>query len=94
MTWDDGWVWVLAASVGDRTGSLRMPDLDRNFGVGSGLASRDLFHCIPDFDLELSPLKRWVFGHVRTRCLDTIILPIMARTSSDSYTVAWVANEV
>ena len=49
---------VLAASIGYCTGRIRMPDLNRNFGVGSDLASRDFFQCIPDLDLELSSLKR------------------------------------
>ena len=79
MTWNDGRVWVLAASIGYRTGRIRMPDLNRNFGVGSDLAPRDFFHCIPDLDLELGPLKRWVLGHMCSRCLDNIILPIIAR---------------
>lgn len=79
MTWNDGWVWVLAASIGYRTGRIRMPDLNRNFGVGSDLAPRYFFHCIPDLDLELGPLKRWVLSHMCSRCLDNIILPIIAR---------------
>ena len=68
VTWNDGRVWVLAASIGYRTGRIRMPDLNRNFGVGSDLAPRDFFQCIPDLDLELGPLKRWVLGHMYPRC--------------------------
>ena len=79
VTWNDGWVWVLAASIGYRTGRIRMTDLNRNFGVGSDLAPRDFFHCIPDLDLELGTLKRWVLGHMYSRCLDNIMLPIIAR---------------
>ena len=90
MTWNDGRVWVLAASIGYRTGRIRMPDLNRNFSVGSNLAPRDFFHCIPDLDLELGPLKRWVLVHVCSRCLDNIILPIIARGPLRSYTNAWV----
>ena len=79
VTWNDGRVWVLAASISYRTGGIRVPDLNRNFGIGSGLAPRDFFHCIPDLDLELGPLKRWVLGHMCSRCLDNIILPIITR---------------
>ena len=58
VTWNDGRVWVLAASIGYRTGRIRMPDLNRNFGVGSDLTSRDSFIAFQDLDLELGPLKR------------------------------------
>ena len=61
-------------------GRIRMPDLNRNFGVGSDLAPRDFFQCIPDLDLELGPLKRWVLGHMCPRCLDDIILPIYLKS--------------
>ena len=44
-----------------------------------GSPPRDFFHCIPDLDLELGPLKRWVLGHMCSRCLDNIILPIIAK---------------
>ena len=87
VTWNDGRVWVLSASIGYRTGRIRMPDLNRNFGVGSDLAPRDFFHCIPDLDLELGPLKRGVLGHMSSRFLDNIILPIIARVPFDSYTI-------
>ena len=87
VTWNDGRVWVLSASIGYRTGRIRMPDLNRNFGVGSGLAPRDFFHCIPDLDLELGPLKRGVLGHMCSRFLDNIILPIIAKEPFDSYTI-------
>ena len=79
VTWNDGRVWVLAASIGYRTGRIRMPDLNRNFGVGSDLAPGDFLQCIPDLDLEIGPLKRWVLVHMCLRCPDNIMLPIIAR---------------
>ena len=63
VAWNDGRVGVLAASIGYRTSRILVPDLNRNFSIGSDLPSRYFFHSIPNLDLERGPLKRRVLNH-------------------------------